>query len=307
MNNKNNGLPDKILKWVVETIDVNSFVQSIVRLKGSTTSTLHRITLQRDGKMIDVVVRQFDNKEWLKEEHDLAFHEAESLRLATEVGIETPEIIAFEEEVDRCGVPVVLMSLLDGEVNLKPHHMERWLARLAKTLIHVHEVKAESFGWEYYTYNNMSHMVVPEWSGVQELWARALEIAKNPRPKFEARFIHRDYHPANVLWKNDEVSGVVDWVNACRGPAGVDVGHCRVNLAMLYDVQAADGFLMAYQQNTKGVFKYDVYWDVISLFDILFGLPTVYPGWEAFGVTGLTDKMMEKRLDKYVESLVARL
>lgn len=25
----------------------------------------------------------------------------------------------------------------------------------------------------------------------------------------------RDYHPINVLWLGEEISGIVDWVNAC--------------------------------------------------------------------------------------------
>ncbi|WP_081412680.1 phosphotransferase [Fictibacillus gelatini] len=26
-------------------------------------------------------------------------------------------------------------------------------------------------------------------------------------------FIHRDYHPCNVLWEDGRLTGVVDWVN----------------------------------------------------------------------------------------------
>ncbi|WP_407703051.1 phosphotransferase [Virgibacillus tibetensis] len=32
---------------------------------------------------------------------------------------------------------------------------------------------------------------------------------KRPVPCHSECFIHRDYHPANVLWKNDTVSGIV--------------------------------------------------------------------------------------------------
>src|SRR5690606_18932737 len=109
---------------------------------------------------------------------------------------------------------------------------------------------------------------------------------------------------ADILWKDGSVSGVVDWVTACRGPGGIDIGHCRLNLAMLYDVATADRILTGYEQNQDDIFTYDPYWDFVSLIDILFGPPTVYPGWVAFGVLGLTDQMMEERLDLYVESLL---
>ena len=93
-------------------------------------------------------------------------------------------------------------------------------------------------------------------------------------------------------------------MNACQGPEGIDIGHCRLKLEQLYDVETADAFLKAYQKRVEDTFTYDPYWDFLTLIDILFDPPTVYPGWAAFGFTGLTDRMMEERLDMYVGSLV---
>ncbi|MTW84480.1 phosphotransferase [Virgibacillus dakarensis] len=120
------------------------------------------------------------------------------------------------------------------------------------------------------------------------------QIVKGPQPSAKTCFIHRDYHPTNVLYHKGKVSGIVDRVNACRGPAGIGVGHCRVNLALLYDVITTDRFLVEYQQDQGSAFTYDVYWDLVSVMDIFFGPPKVNPGWEGLGATGLTDKMIEE-------------
>jgi len=98
----------------------------------------------------------------------------------------------------------------------------------------------------------------------------------------------------------------VDWVNACRGPAGVDIGHCRVNLALLYGISAADEFLAAYEQAAGESFTYNPYWDLAALVDVSEGPPTVYPGWAVFGMTGLTDELIRHRLDAYLLSLLKR-
>lgn len=300
-------LSEDVMNWVIEAVDTHAIVQSHARLKGSTSSTLHRISLQKNKVICHFVIRQFDNKAWLDEEPDLAWHEAESLRLAAKIGVQTPEIIAFDETGDECGVPIVLMTRLDGSVELKPSNMKKWLNGLAKVLMDIHKVNADNFDWEYFTYNKVSTLKVPSWSSASKSWEKAIEIVQGTQPKFKSCFIHRDYHPTNVLWENGAISGIVDWVNACRGPAGIDVGHCRLNLAMLYDVPTADAFLTAYEQYKSDTFTYHPYWDFLSLIDILDGPLTVYPGWAAFGVTGLTDKMMEQRLDKYIESLIKRL
>src|SRR5690625_5015364 len=298
-------LGERMIQWVKNTVDSHAVVESIEQLKGSTSSTLHKISLRSNQGMQNVVVRQFDNEEWLEEEPDLARHEAESLRLAAKVDVKTPEIIAFDETGSKCGTPAVLMTMLGGTVELKPKNMGIWLDELASALVKIHKVEAANFPWSYFTYNDIASLEIPSWSSAPKAWEKAIEIVKGPQPTYKACFIHRDFHPTNVLWQDGKVNGIVDWVNACRGPAGIDVGHCRLNLAQLYDVATVDSFLKAYQRYAGDTFRYDPYWDFLSLIDILFGPPTVYPGWAAFGVSGLTDQMMAERLDKYVDSLAS--
>ena len=64
-----------------------------------------------------------------------------------------------------------------------------------------------------------------------------------PRRRAPRRFIHRDYHPGNGLWRGGAISGIVDWASASVGAPVADVGHCRVNL----DPAAADRFLAAWR------------------------------------------------------------
>jgi hypothetical protein len=107
------------------------------------------------------------------------------------------------------------------------------------------------------------------------------------------------------LWKDGQVSGVVDWVNACVGPVEIDIGHCRVNLALLFGVESADQFLEAYQTLASGSFNYDPYWDVVSICDFFLpGPPEVYSGWKAFGIHDLHNEMMRERADEYLMSVL---
>lgn len=302
----NVNLPAQVLNWVVDQVDWTATIEMVQQLKGSTSSTLHRISL-RSGQMVNhYVVRQFDNSEWLKEEPDLAHHEAECLRMAGKSGVVSPNLITYDEKGDECGCPTILMTCLDGEVVLKPDRMDDWLHNLAEALVGIHGIDARNFPYQYHSYNDILSFEVPDWTNVSTSWKRAINLLKGPHPGSAECFIHRDYHPANVLWKNGKVSGVVDWVNGCKGPRGVDVGHCRVNLAMLYGVEAADGFLKEYRKLAWSQFTYEPYWDILSVADMLDGPPVVYPGWKAFGVTGLTRDMMEERLDQYLVSLIKR-
>ncbi len=102
---------------------------------------------------------------------------------------------------------------------------------------------------------------VPAWSRRDASWRRAHEhLATSRFPQAPSRFIHRDLHPANVLWSRGRVSGVVDWVNGCRGPIEADIAITRVNLALVAGASAADAFLNACGPDV--VAGYDPVWDL---------------------------------------------
>ncbi|GAC1416430.1 MAG: hypothetical protein NVSMB53_15380 [Gemmatimonadaceae bacterium] len=119
--------------------------------------------------------------------------------------------------------------------------------------------------------------------------------------------MHRDYHPSNVLWTEGHVSAVVDWVNGCRGPAGIDVAWCRHNIANLHGVEVEDDFLLAYIAAAGFEFEHDPYWDLMSVVELLPGPPSMFEGWRASGVAHISDVVLRERVDLYVASVVARL
>jgi Ser/Thr protein kinase RdoA (MazF antagonist) len=82
------------------------------------------------------------------------------------------------------------------------------------------------------------------------LWEKAIELWRNDVPDYRPTFIHRDFHPGNVLWSRGWVTGVVDWAGSCRGPIGCDLAHCRANLRELSGPDAGDDFIAAYESAT---------------------------------------------------------
>ncbi len=301
-------LSPEALQWVADAVGLGTTIQSVGPMAAvSTSSTLLAIEALRNGRSMKLVLRRFVNEGWLREEPDLERHEAASLEKARVADVPTPELIAYDEAGDRCCVPAVLMTRLPGSVELNPGNLDRWLYQLAESLIRVHAVEVGAHPWSYSPYNDIPHLTPPGWSRFPELWGKAIGALQEPRPEGPECFIHRDYHPANVLWVDNRVSGIVDWVNACRGPVGVDVGWCRRDLVQLYGQPAADRFLHAYRSLAGPSFEYHPYWDLMTLVELLPGPPTIYPGWTAFGVHHVNRRDMIERLDEYLASVMARL
>ncbi len=194
----------------------------------------------------------------------------------------------------------VLMSWLPGAVALPKQPDTAWLETLARSLADIHRSGIE-VPYAYESWNQTTATECPDWWQERSLWAEA-QSRSAEAPDFVPIFIHRDYHPVNVLWQEGRISGIVDWINACMGPAGIDVAHCRLNLAVMYGLEAAQAFLAAYLHAAPG-YQHHAYWD---LDDALGALPDVqvYPPWAEFGLTGLTTEMVRERLQAMVSASV---
>ncbi|WMT39088.1 aminoglycoside phosphotransferase family protein [Paenibacillus sp. D2_2] len=307
-NNARQLLSEATLQWLQQQAGPGSAIEQVNALKGGVSSAVFRIKGSKHGETHEYVLRQFTDHEWLESEPDLAEHESVALNRAYEAGVPSPQWIAGDFTGEFCGIPSVLMTRLDGEVILRPLEMQGWLDGLAGALAGLHGADTTPMKWKYFSYNNISALQIPDWTNSPEAWGKIIKRVQGDVPAYMPRLIHRDYHPTNVLWENGKVSGIVDWVNCCYGPAGIDTGHCRVNLVQLYGVKTADAFLEAYLHSPGSTEEVtDCYWDMLSLTDFLWGPPEVYQGWIDLGFTGLNPQIISARIDEYAESLSARL
>jgi Ser/Thr protein kinase RdoA (MazF antagonist) len=293
------------LDWLNRAVGAAGCPLAIVPMGGSTSSSLFRVEVSRGDIPERFVLRVLDNREWLADEPDLASHEAAALEEAERAGLSAPRLVAYAEDGVGFGAPAVLMSFIEGRIELQPRDFEGWLAGLAGQLAAIHRHTVDAFPWYFRSWVNRSALAPPSWSAFPHVWERAIEFWLKGEPNGRAVFIHRDYHPTNVLWRGDAVSGVVDWINACRGLAGVDVAHCRTNLAQMYGPEAADRFLNAYLDVADG-FAYDPYWDVDSVLDMCLPQPTYYAPWQHFGLGIIAPDKLRRRVDAYLERVMTR-
>ena len=293
-------------EWLRRSIGGAGRRLDIDQMKGSTSSSVFLVECARDTTLQRFVLRVLDNREWLADEPDLAAHEAAALAEAQRAGLLAPRLVAYASDEVGFGAPVVLMSFIEGEIELRPASFQQWLGDLAGQLAAIHRHAADAFPWRFRSWVNRANLAPPEWRTIPRVWERAIDLLLGAEPDSRPVFIHRDYHPTNVLWRAGAMSGVVDWINACRGPAGVDVAHCRTNLAQMYGPDTADQFLDAYLKVADG-FDYDPYWDVDSVLDMCLPEPTFYEPWQQFGLSIIAPGELERRIETYLERVMAQL
>lgn len=75
--------------------------------------------------------------------------------------------------------------------------------------------------------------------------------------------VHGDIWQGNTLWKDDQLTGIVDWDAARTGPPGIDLGAARLDAALFFGVDAAADVLRGWRQSSPVTLDATAiaYWD----------------------------------------------
>lgn len=228
---------------------------------------MHVLTVRRrDDRIERVVLRRYVLPDDVHEP-DVAAREAEALRIVEAIGVATPILLGSDLSGEEVGAPALLMTRLAGRPVWEPRNRRRWCRELAETLVAVNDVAAPPVGVvPTYSPHRQRSYAVPRWARDVSMWERAVEIAHEPSIDAPARFVHRDFHPGNVLWVRSRLTGVVDWQHASMGPAVVDVGHSRLNF-FIYDEGLAELFTTTWEEVAQAAF--DPWADLVAIIGAL--------------------------------------
>jgi aminoglycoside phosphotransferase (APT) family kinase protein len=216
-------------------------VESVRRLDGGTHADTHLVRLSNPD--LEVVLREFPVGD------PAAAHEAHVLQALDGLGGLVPRLLDSELVAAQTARPWMLISRLPGNADITPSDPEDWARQLGQVLARLHSTAPARYEELADVLErdgaSRANLHGPAAATVEEHWDR---IDTAPRV-----LTHHDFWSGNVLSNDGAVSGVVDWSGGGAGPAGLDVGWCRLDLYLLYDEHIADVFLDSYQAATGAV------------------------------------------------------
>jgi len=277
-------------------------------LDGGVSHGNHALEIREaDGTSWNVVLRRWVRPDWRDTEPDFSpEQEIATYALLGNSEVAAPRLLAADPEGRECDVPALLLTRLPGRRVVDPPDRAGFVARLAEALPAIHSIDPEAARSAIRPYSRFvdeTSLVLPAWVERRDLWERAIGVVEGVPPTGRLTFIHRDYHPGNILWLEGRISGIVDWTSASFGPPGVDLSHMRANLAMLFDLETADAFLEGHRAVAEGRggagSDYHPYWDLRVAVDFLEDL-TDLPELTASGQAIL-------RIERFVERAISDL
>lgn len=276
-------------------------VAAVERLFGGVATAVHRVTLVGDDGVLEVALKRFPPgignpvAEWA------------ALGFAQRLSVPTPRPLRFDATGAWFGAPAIVMSLLPGRPQLQPVDADAWIEALARTLAAMHDsAPAEAPGalrrspvWDRWVPDGL-----PEHAPTRRIVTAVEGLRAREWP--ERCFCHCDFHPANVLFVGDAVSGVVDWSAGRLAPVLNDVGRVRVELALRLDGEAPDRFASRYRSLSGRRLDGVEHWDVLAGAVVLEHAAEWLPIYSAFGVESTVADLTE-RARAFVTTALDRL
>jgi aminoglycoside phosphotransferase (APT) family kinase protein len=243
------------LAWVEQVLGGGARVVACRRLTGGLTAAVHRLTVKRRRGSEVVVLRQYGKKQDVR-------REARVLDAVVAAGLPAPAVLAVSPGGAKAGGhPSILMTRLLGRVSLSPVDRDGWLKQIALAAARIHDASVAAPPFERWL--DPARLTAPASSTRPDLWKRLRDVLREDGGSTSTCFIHRDFQHFNFLWTRGRLTGVVDWGAATIGPPSIDVGHCRLNLAVLFGADWAERLRLAYEAETGR--SIDPWWDLHAL------------------------------------------
>ncbi|MFP3986827.1 phosphotransferase [Streptomyces sp. E11-3] len=302
--------------WVEKGLSGAERIEDVARLRGGWTSQMRRLDISGPDGRRSLVLRSFVKPFFVRHAEGLLTREAAILRLLADANVPAATLLAVDATAQYCDHPSLLMSLLPGTVHVGDEGADQRAELMAGQLLRIHRLPvtaAEDRPRAYQAWTSPERVSPPSDTRRPELWQRAVDTIRREPPAHQPCFLHRDFHPGNVLFSTDgdgpRITGVVDWVETSWGPADLDVAHCSTALALLHGVPTGMRFADQYTA-AGGTLTEDraahLYWRLLDALAFAPDAEKVAVPWRELGRADLTAEVLTRRLEEYVQALFDR-
>lgn len=279
------------------------------RLRGGVGARMDVLEIERsDGTRIKVSLRRFmrDNRS-SRPEH--VAHEYKVLQLVEKVDIPAPRPLLLDARGDLFGVPAMVLTYLPGAPVYRPRGVTSWAAELARALLHIHAVTPERFDLSWLSLqlrDGVREEIEKGRAYAQQHGALAREVHAVVAEEIdhiewpEATLVHDDYWPGNTVWRFHRLVGVIDWTHAEVGDPRTDVSQCRIDLAVISGLDAADAFLGAYQALAPRPLRQVWYFDLLRGLRALLSYKHWLEGYHDAGLSYVTASYFRRRIETFL-------
>ncbi|MEN8181769.1 MAG: aminoglycoside phosphotransferase family protein [Myxococcota bacterium] len=285
------------------------------RIEGGLGCTTDVLGLRgADGGGRDVVLRRY-GPWWQGVNREVGTQELAALRLARRAGLPVPEPL-WEDRNGLFGEPTIVIGFVpDARPVLEPRDPWDFARQLSAFLVRLHGLDVDpdtaallpdlpAAFEKLATLDEPSRSLAAHPRG-RALWERACqELRVTTFP--ERVFVHNDFWPGNVLWRDGQLVAVVDFEECGLGDPAQDVAYCSTDLRYLGHHTAADDLIRRYRKETGRTLATLFFWELVALARPLPDIARWLPGWQLLGCPHVTADELRARHAALLERALTR-
>jgi aminoglycoside phosphotransferase (APT) family kinase protein len=223
-----------------------------------------------DGQREKLLARQHGAAD-LASNPQIAADEFRLLQVLRAVGLPAPTPYYLDQSGEIFDTPYLVIEYIEGQTEFAPAHLDDFLIQFAAQLARIHQVdgarpdiaflprQAEKYA------RKLRERLANLDESLQEGQIRDVLAAAWPLPQRNPlTLLHGDFWPGNLLWRDGQLVGVIDWEDAALGDPLADVANSRLEVLWAFGAVAMQRFTEQYQSISPIDFTALPYWDLCA-------------------------------------------
>lgn len=292
---------------VVRMIDPRSRLLRAWPLTGGVSAQMTALEVVRaDGRVQQMIVRLHGEIDRTNNPH-IAADEFRLLQLLRTAGLPVPEPYYLDQSGEIFPISYVVIEYVEGKTEFTTAYIPDLIQQFTACLSRIHQVDCAKLDVSflspverrYERILNARPATLDE--SLDEGHVRDVLEASWTLPQRNApAFLHGDYWPGNLLWRDGRLVAIVDWEDAVLGDPLADLANSRVEVMWAYGDDAMREFTQHYQSLNAIDFTNLPYWDLCAALR----KTTQISSW---GLDASQEKMMREQLRGFIDQAFERL
>lgn len=292
-----------MFEQMISKIDPGSKLLRAWDLKGGISAQVTALEiLLANGEKRKIIVRQHGEMD-LKQNPRIAVDEFKLLNLLHSAGLPVPAPYYVDPSCELISKPYIVIEFIEGNIVSSPSNKFELISQLATHLANIHRVDIANFDFSFLPIQQAIHNRIPkEISESLYLDRIRNELEKAwPLNKNNDVLLHGDFWPGNILWKEGQLTAIIDWEDAAIGDPLSDLSNSRLEILWAFGQEAMNDFTQDYQREMISIdFANLPYWDLYAAVRPALNI-------SKWGLDKSTEKMMKEKLKWFITQALKRL
>ncbi len=256
---------------IVRKIEPQGTLLRVWTLEGGVSAQVTALEIGRpDTATVRLVVRRYGEVD-LKHNPQIAVEELRVLESLQSSAVPAPKPVYSDQSGEIFSTPYIVVEYIEGKPEFAPPNLADFISQMALNLSGLHRIEdlAENLPFLPRQSDIFARRLKEQSANTDEsldigLIVNTLGSKWSLSERNKTVLLHGDYWPGNILWRDGELVGIIDWEDAQLGDPLADLANSRLEVLWAFGIEAMQLFTRHYRDHADLDFTNLPYWDLYA-------------------------------------------